>query len=566
MNKIMYCMLAAASLLGANTFKSSPGDLSKYHEPLAVVSLASYDDLIDSVKLAGRLAGRPQLADGLQGMLTVVTQGRGLAGLDQSRPWGAVITGAEPKPEGYLFLPVDDFEKLKEVFEPYVARIEEVGDGILKVHGKGRRPPTYVVHKATGWMFVCDKKEGLVGIPDDPRPLLGELPDRYDVAVRANANQIPARQRNRMIAKIKERAEEDMQRRLGEDDNEYAARKILLGQLQQAIVSLVEDVEDLTFGWNLDKESGHVALEVEMTASDDSKSARILNQWASAKTRFGGFRLPHAVLSSTFVATCDTGIEAPLDELLTAVRAKAFEDIDLGDATADQAQADQAQAGKALVDGLLGVIKETIASGRVDEATSLVLKPDAATLVAARYVVSGAKVEETLNQLVEAVRKEHPDFVDHSLATDVDELHGVRLHTVTIDVPEDADNRDVAVRMLGQSLEIVVGIGEQSVYVSVGRDAMRTLKEAIERSAAERETAGPPVEVSLALSDVAKLVAEFGKGPGKQRARAALHALESATGGSDRIRLTIEPSQRGVKLRLQADEGALWMLRPPPAA
>ena len=82
MNKIMYCTLAATSLLGTTAFEPSPSDSHRYQEPLAVVSLASYDDLIDNVKLVGRLAGRPQLADGIQGMLAVLTQGRGLAGLE----------------------------------------------------------------------------------------------------------------------------------------------------------------------------------------------------------------------------------------------------------------------------------------------------------------------------------------------------------------------------------------------------------------------------------------------------------------------------------------------------
>jgi hypothetical protein len=410
-------------------------------------------------------------------------------------------------------------------------------------------------------MFVCDRQQGLVGIADDPRPLLGDLPDKYDLAVRVNVQEIPARQREKMIERINQRAAEDLRRRLGEDKNQHTARKILQGHLSQAAVVLAQDAEHLTLGWNLDQPSGHAALEVEVDVREDSKSASALNQWSSSKTRFGGFRLPHAVFSSTFVATSDSGMEAPLDKLITAVRAKAFDDIDLGETTADQAR-----AGKALVDGFLEIIQETLATGRVDEVTSLALNPDAATLIAARYVADGAKVTKTLQQLVAAVRQEHPDVVDQSLAADVDEVHGVRLHRVTMDVPAEAKNRDVVVRMMGPSLEIVVGIGPQIVCIAAGRDAMPALKEALERSREISQAEGPPLELSVAVRDVAKLVAEFGQGPERDRAERGLRALEAATGGRDRIRLSVEPSARSVKLRLQVDEGVLTMLRPPPAA
>lgn len=555
MKKTLFSMLAAAVLLGTTGFKPSPDEYGRYQDPVAVVSLASFDQLMDSVKLAGRLAGRPQLADGFQGIVAVLTQGRGLAGLDPNRPWGIVVTEHGPQPGGYVFLPVDDIEKLKEVFQPYLARMEDVGDGVLKLKGRGQSQTVFAKHKESGWLFVCNQQEGLASAPDDPRPLLGDLPDRYDVAVRVNASRLPARQRDELIGKIQQRAKGDLQRRLGEDENEYAARKIVGTQLVRAVVALVEDTEEVTVGWNLADDADHVSLELEMTASEDSTSAQKLKQWSTAKTRFRGFCPPDALVASNFVATCDFGTDAPLDALLAAVRAKAFEDIDLGDASADQAR-----SAKKAVDDLLDVVQETIEGGRIDEATSLVLSPNAATLLAARHVADGAKVDGALDQLVEAIRQEYPDVVDQSLVRDVDKCRGVQLHTLALPIPDDAENRDTLVQLIGQRLQIVVGIGEQSIYLSAGRDAMQALKQAIETSVREGEVAGPPVEISLALSHAVRFVAEFGNESQKRRSQNALRSLEGRLADRDHIRLAVRPSERGIKLSLELEEGTLDMV------
>ena len=44
----------------------------------------------------GKLAGNARLAPGLEALVTLLTQGKGLAGLDKTRPWGAVVPVSVP--------------------------------------------------------------------------------------------------------------------------------------------------------------------------------------------------------------------------------------------------------------------------------------------------------------------------------------------------------------------------------------------------------------------------------------------------------------------------------------
>lgn len=560
MRKTVLSTLVVALLLGM--FSSGPAlaGSSSDLRPVAVVSLAGYDELLANVEMAGKLSGRPALARGLEGMLAVVTHGKGLAGLDKKRPWGVVVQTDGSKLGGYAFLPVDDLDEFEKVLEPYIKKVEDLGDGVRKVQGNGPRQAIYIKQKKGGWLFVCDKPEGLAATPNDPTKVLDGLHRQYDAAVRLNVSNLPAQQRGELIAKIRQQAEKDLKRRPGEDEKGYAIRKIVAARVLAVVATIVEDLEVVTLGWSLDDYAQKVFLEMAATAKQGTKTADVLSGLAQAKTNFAGFRLPGAVLTGNLAATCPHAADADLDELFEALRAKAFEGIDARE------QSDQkAKGAKEIVDGLLEVIQATVASGRSDAAVSVVLSPKAATFVAGRYVANGRKLEEMLKRFVEAARREDPDLVDEVLTMDAGEVKGVRLHALSIPVPDDADNREKVVQLVGERLEVVVGIGKEGLYLAAGRDAMGTLKKAIAQSAARAQEKTSPMELSVALGEVAKFLAEAGREGQQQRALKALAALEDAR-GKDHLKLVAVPAERGVKLRLELEQGALRMIQAMPGA
>jgi hypothetical protein len=551
--KIILSGLIVALLLGGHVSAPARADSSQDAETLAVVSLAGYDRLFGNVELVGKLAGRPKLAKGLQGMLAVVTHGKGLAGLDTARPWGMVIQADGPTPGGYAFLPVDDFQKFREILEPNLARMEDLGDGAYKVQGKGPRQTAYL-KKDSRWLFVCDKLERLAGAPDDPAQLLGELPKQYDLAVRLNLSRFPAAEREKFVARIRRDAERDLQQRPGEDDRQFAVRKMIGTKLVGVFLTVVQDIDTLTLGWSLDEATQRAFLDVGMTAKQSSKTADALGQLGQVETRFAGFRLPNAVMTCHVAATCPHAGSADLGQLFSAIRAQAFEGIDIKEPSQERAR-----VVKDLVGGLLEVVEETVASGRADGAMSLALDAEAATFVSGRYVADGPKLEKTLREFVAAVRKEYPVRAEEVLKTDVAELEGVRLHTLSLDIPHDAENREQVVRLVGERLEIVVGTAAEAVYLAAGRDAMETLKQAIRKSAHAGQEQVPPMELSIALGEFAEFIAETDKGKAKRQAMKAA-AARPTDGGDDHLRLTAIPIPRGVKLRLELEKNALRMI------
>ena len=69
------------------------------------------------IRRDGRVA---QLLAALDGLLAMVTQGKGLAGVDKARPWGLILQASgETDFSGYVFLPVTDFKAALGLLELY---------------------------------------------------------------------------------------------------------------------------------------------------------------------------------------------------------------------------------------------------------------------------------------------------------------------------------------------------------------------------------------------------------------------------------------------------------------
>ncbi len=82
MKKTFLSAMAIALLLGA---RANAQDEMK---PLIVVSLSNYQEMIDDLDFVGQVSGTPDMGKGLEGLLSLVTQGQGLVGLDKKKPWG----------------------------------------------------------------------------------------------------------------------------------------------------------------------------------------------------------------------------------------------------------------------------------------------------------------------------------------------------------------------------------------------------------------------------------------------------------------------------------------------
>ena len=163
-----------------------------------------------------------------------------------------------------------------------------------------------------------------------------------------------------------------------------------------------------------------------------------------------------------------------------------------------------------LTGDIFDVLEKTVDAKKKDGGMSILLDPAAVTVVAGVAVVDGPKLEKVLKQLADELGKSEPEKAKW-LKLNADSHEGVRFHTLSI--PMSADELASLAPLkpfVGDTLEVVLGIADDKLMVAAGRDAAKTLKKAIDQSKAAAGKEVPPLQISLAVTAIAKFAAAVG--------------------------------------------------------
>ena len=190
--------------------------------------------------------------------------------------------------------------------------------------------------------------------------------------------------------------------------------------------------------------------------------------------------------------------------VIEAVRGKGLAEIEK-----KQPENKRAAAKEVLNEGA-DLLQKIVKSGRADGAATVLLGPEVATGLMAGYIADGALLDKMLHTIVKAVVDDHPE-IEQFVKLDAETLGVGHFHKISIPIPENAKDREKVVQLIGENLDIVIGVDEENAYVAVGRDATAALKKAIEASSEIGSKAVSPVEISIAARPVAGLVATVGK-------------------------------------------------------
>jgi len=528
-------------------------------QPLVTYSVASYDELMADLKYVGQIAGNPRLADGLEGLITFATQGKGLVGLDKSRSWGAVIeidadaadqllTNPQAAVRALVFLPVTDLKAFLGALQGMIGTAEDVGDGVFKIGQEGQ-PPGFV-KQVGAWAFVATSPSMLSAVPDDPTNLTAELADNYDVALRVNVANLPKQFRDAVLFQINQAAQPQMLRRPGDSPLEFALRRLALQGMSTTVRSILEELEHVTIGFCLDHNTGQTYADVVVTAKSGTKAAANFAAMTETTTSFAGIFQPDGVLASRCSGNISQQYAAQLKRVASAVRTKAMERID----SRQQPEA-QAKLAKEMLGLIMDSVEETLGRGRFDMALSVLAAPDALTLMAGASVAQSAKLESVAVKLAQLAGAENPALAK-MIQLNADKVGQVNFHKLSVPIPPTTRDREKAVQLFGETVEVVVGFGPEGVYLAAGRDAAGRLKQAIEQSSAQKSQTVPPMQVSVDLGNLAKFVSEMGDEETSVPA-GMLAAMLAPAGEKDHITLVASAVPNGMRLRLELEEGIL---------
>ena len=254
-------LLAVGIYLSAESFKvhAQSSDASK---PLAIVTLAGYDELIKDINFLGGLAGQPQAAQQLEMMVQMFTQGKGLAGLDKSRPIGVLVLSDGAGFQGAACLPVTSLDELLGALAGLGIQAEDQGDGVKKITGPNGE---LFVREQGDWAFVAPMQELLDGLPNDPGEFFAPLAKEYDIAARVFVQNVPEQFRQMAMPMITQSMESSLEQLPDENDEAYELRKSVAKAQLVELTRMLDEKEVLTRGLPIHREEQRVPADFSFT-------------------------------------------------------------------------------------------------------------------------------------------------------------------------------------------------------------------------------------------------------------------------------------------------------------
>ncbi len=154
-------------------------------QPTVVLGIRSVDSLLDDAEFVGEKAGQAGVREQAEGLIQGLTQGKGIAGLDRTKPLGAWSDIGEdgPKPGPVIFLPISDSDAFLELLKTFAPDLEE-NDGVLTMTLNGQT----IEGRIHDDYFFASPQPGALEELYVPTEIINE---DYDVAIDVNIADIP---------------------------------------------------------------------------------------------------------------------------------------------------------------------------------------------------------------------------------------------------------------------------------------------------------------------------------------------------------------------------------------
>ena len=555
MRKTIFSTLCVGLLLGGFGIGQARADDAK---PMATISFSGYNNLMTDVESIGKLGGSPDLVQNLKTYLAMITQGKGLAGLDKTRPWGIVVLPSDELiPTGYGFIPVTKLEDLLAVVENFkIQAVVDAGDGISELVGPGTK---FFVKQQGDWAYICLSKDGFADVAADPVKLLGDSATKYNLCVRLLFKNIPPHLRDMAMGLMQMGVQAGMQPMPGESDEDHALRMKITQDSIKEMGKLLAELDTIMIGLTIDEKTSEAHLDLELTAIAGTDLAKRATAETEGTTAFGGFYQSDAALTACSFAVFDKAQQEQMKNNFDMYRAmlnRALDEQELSE--------EESAKARQLTDDIIKVFEDSLATGKIDMGLALVLAPAKSTLIAGGSVADGAAVDKIVRDLAEIVAAEQPQAAE-LLKLDAAQHAGVKFHTLAFPLPDDIDNRQKLVGIIGEEVNLVLGVGPKQIYFGAGADALDKLKAAIDNSKSQADADVAPVRMSLAATPIVKLVADLAEDFTVKIIASSIAAELENAGDDDHIIVVGDIIPNGVRYRITFQKGILKILGMAPA-
>lgn len=534
------CVAAFASLtLAARAQESAVAEA----KPIAVVAIASFDELLQDADYLGGLMGQKP-SEMIEGHL------QGAPGLDRTKPMGVLATQYGLPPVFAVCVPVTDFSAFIGGLQRLGIVSDDAGNGVMQLSVMGQM---LFAKEAAGWALISLAPPMLDGMPADPSAYFAPLTQEHDVAIQVNVQNIPAEIRQQWTDFMGAAARMGVEKGDDESDEDYAARQATLEAGIDQQTRMINEFNQLTVGLAVDRAGQRALLDIAYTAVAGSEFAAELGAYKDAKTNFAGFAQEGAAATMSYTVDTSTMDEAEIAGTIDGVRQQADQAVaEEGSIKTDEARATL----KAAMGDFIDALQSTLQAGGLDGGAVLNISPDSFSIVAGGAVGDPSKVEAGFKKLAELAKSENLDMPE--VAWEAQSYQDVKFHVMSKAPNENTPPSAKA--MLGDKLEMAVGIGEKSVYFALGKNWLDAVKKVVDDSAANPGKPTLPMQLTVSATPIVNAIEAGAKLDGKDHEAAVagmVTAALSQSEGRDHARIVAEPIENGVRTRFELESGAI---------
>jgi hypothetical protein len=494
-------------------------------QPTVVVSLRGVDELLSDADFLGAEVGQPGMKGIAESLITAFTGGKGLAGVDRTKPlgfyWNARAGGAPEMP--VVFLPVSKAGDLKDLLTDLTPDFEDdKGEWSMTVNG------TKLFAKVSnGYCFASIVPTTLTRLPDPTK----FVNSKYDVALDVNFASIPQEIKDLFLQQVEQKGREALDSGPPpSSDAEAKGREFGFTATLGLLKSLINEGNQMTYGIDVNRKTRLAAVDVSLTGQPNTGLAKAMTAYGKIQPVFAAVGSESAPLR--WVASFPTtGILEQLDDVLKSVRTEANAEIEK-DARL-KTPADRAQA-KNLASRLLDIFEATAKSGTMDSV--VVLEPaedDEICLIAGVKVARGDDAGKLLDDVMKLSNS--PEFGKVKL--DAAKHAGARIHEIETEFDDDAQ------KYFGEGPSHLA-IRNDSLWLSFGGDNLTAMKKALDQSGKTAAKGGSPISLRVKPATLATIM---------EKNDEALIERAKAIAGTpgDMMNLDLAPIPGGAKLRLE---------------
>ena len=346
--------MAIALALAVGTLVTAQRAAAADLKPALTIAFAGYDQLISNLKALDELSPNAKLADKAKAALEAQTQGKGLAGLDKSRPWGVLVTLSEndqPVVQGYL--PTTDLKKLLAALPLPGGEPSANDKGVFELPAGEK---TIYAKQKGQWAVFSYGEDSLGSAPDDPLPALSDLTKKYTLSLRGSVQNIPAAARENAIKSLRGIVEFTLAMQPSNSEEQRAIMTANVKQIFDKLEKLSKEIDTLVLGVGLDASSKALFWDFEARGVDGSDLAKSFAALQDAKTDFGGFALPGAAMTLLSAHANSDAEVADSKATLPTYKAAADKVLDSN----EELSKEKRELGKEVVNEVLGVLEKSV--------------------------------------------------------------------------------------------------------------------------------------------------------------------------------------------------------------